>query len=214
LTDILFGDVNPSGKLPCTFPKALADTPTAKAGARAYPGVDGTAHYDEGLLVGYRWYDAKKIEPLFPFGFGLSYTTFTYSNLRVSSTGPASALVECDITNSGSRAGAEVAQLYVQPGHPAVERPEQELKGFVKVALAPGETKTVRIGLNARSFAYYEAEKHVWAVDAGDYGILVGSSSRDIRLHATHSIAAASSAGAMAPGAGTEAGSVACVPAR
>lgn len=164
--------------------------------------------------MGYRWYDAKKIEPLFPFGYGLSYTTFTYSNLRVSATGPAAALVECDVTNSGSRAGAEVAQLYVQPGHSGVQRPDKELKGFVKVSLAPGETKTVRIGLNARSFAYYEAEKHAWAVDAGEYGILVGSSSRDIRQHATYSIAAASMAGALAPGAGTEAGSVASAPAQ
>jgi beta-glucosidase len=206
LAAVLFGDVNPSGKLPCTFPKALADTPAVQGGPRAYPGVDGVVHYDEGLLVGYRWYDAKKIEPLFPFGFGLSYTTFTYSNLRVSSTGPAAALVECDITNSGPRAGAEVAQLYLQPAHSVVVRPEKELKGFAKVSLAPGETKTVRIGLNARSFAYYSVEKHSWVVDAGDFGILVGSSSRDIRLHTPYSIAAASNADGMAPGAGIGAG--------
>lgn len=202
LAAVLFGDVSPSGKLPCTFPKALADTPTQQGGPRAYPGVDGVVHYDEGVLVGYRWYDAKKIEPLFPFGFGLSYTTFSYSNLRVSATGPASALVECDITNSGTRLGSEVAQLYVRAGHSGLPRPEKELKGFAKVSLAPGETKTVRIGLNARSFAYYSPEKHSWVVDAGDFGILIGSSSRDIRLQAPYPIASATTADNLTAGTG------------
>jgi beta-glucosidase len=189
LASVLFGDVNPSGKLPCTFPKVLADTPTQQGGARAYPGVDGIVHYDEGILVGYRWYDTKKIEPLFPFGFGLSYTTFTYSNLRISSTGPASAEVACDVTNSGSRPGAEVAQLYVGAEQSAVQRPEKELKGFTKVLLAPGETKTVKMALNSRSFAYYSTEKHTWVVEPGDFEIQVGSSSRDIRLKGTYPIA-------------------------
>jgi beta-glucosidase len=204
LAAVLFGDANPSGKLPCTFPKSMADTPAQQGGARAYPGVDGVVHYDEGLLVGYRWYDAKKIEPLFPFGFGLSYTTFAYSNLRVSPSGPASATVQCDITNTGARPGAEVAQLYVHEGQSGVQRPEKELKGFAKVSVAPGETKTVRMGLNARSFAYYFPEKHSWVVDAGDYGVLVGSSSRDIRLNAPYTIAAASAADDLTPGAGIE----------
>jgi beta-glucosidase len=204
LAAVLFGDVNPSGKLPCTFPKSMADTPAQQGGARAYPGVDGVVHYDEGLLVGYRWYDTKKIEPLFPFGFGLSYTTFAYSNLRVTPAGPSAATVECDITNTGRVAGAEVAQVYVQDAHSKVQRPEKELKGFAKVSLAPGETKTVRVALNARSFAYYSAENHSWVVEAGDYGILIGGSSRDIRQHADYSITAASAAVDMAPGAGTE----------
>jgi beta-glucosidase len=204
LAAVLFGDVNPSGRLPCTFPKSLADTPTQQGGARAYPGVDGVVHYDEGLLVGYRWYDTKRIEPLFPFGFGLSYTTFAYSNLRVSPTGPASATVECDVANTGTVPGAEVAQLYVQDSHSSVQRPEKELKGFAKVSLAPGETKTVRMGLNARSFAYYSPEKHSWIVEAGDYGILVGGSSRDIRLKAACTIAAASVADGVTPAAGIE----------
>jgi len=153
LAAALFGDVTPSGKLPCSFPRSLADTPTGQEGARAYPGVDGVVHYDEGLLVGYRWYDAKKIDPLFPFGFGLSYTMFTYSNLRVSSGKPGVAEVECDVTNSGPRKGAEVVQLYVRDGHAAVPRPEKELKGFARVELAPGETRTVTIDLNPRSWA-------------------------------------------------------------
>jgi beta-glucosidase len=204
LAAVLFGDVNPSGKLPCTFPKSLADTPTQQGGVRAYPGVDGAVHYDEGLLVGYRWYDTKKIEPLFSFGFGLSYTTFAYSNLRVSPTGPASATVQCDITNTGALPGAEVAQLYVHDGHSSVQRPEKELKGFAKVSLAPGETKTVTMGLNARSFAYYSPEKHSWLVEAGNYGILVGSSSRDIRQHTGYTVAASANADEMVPGAGIE----------
>jgi beta-glucosidase len=194
LAAVLFGDVNPSGKLPCTFPRSLADTPTQRGGLRAYPGVDGTVHYDEGILVGYRWYDTKKIEPLFPFGFGLSYSTFTYSNLRVSAAGPNSAEVECNVTNAGARPGAEVAQLYVELGRSQVHRPEKELKGFSKVLLAPGETKTVKMSLNGRSFAYYSPEKHAWEIEAGDYGILVGASSRDIRLRSNYVIAAPATA--------------------
>lgn len=190
LAAVLFGDVTPSGKLPCTFPRSLADTPAAHGGARAYPGVGGVVHYDEGLLVGYRWYDAKGIEPLFPFGFGLSYTTFTYSNLRISSRGAASASVLCDVTNAGSRPGAEVVQLYVHEDHAKVDRPEKELKGFSKVTLAPGETKTVEIDLTPRSFAYYSPEKHGWTADAGSFEILVGSSSRDVRLRGEFALAA------------------------
>jgi beta-glucosidase len=191
LAGILFGDVSPSGKLPCSFPKSMADTPTGQGGARAYPGVDHVVHYDEGLLVGYRWYDTKKIEPLFPFGFGLSYTTFAYSNLVATSTGPASATVTCDIRNSGSRAATEVVQLYIHDGHASVERPEKELKGFTRVTLAPGETRTVSLDLNARSFAFYSPEKHAWSVEPGSFSILVGSSSRDIRATTDLSIAAA-----------------------
>jgi beta-glucosidase len=204
LAAVLFGDVNPSGKLPCTFPKSLADTPAQQGGARAYPGVDGVVHYDEGLLVGYRWYDTKKIEPLFPFGFGLSYTTFAYANLRVTPTGPTAAKVECDVTNTGARPGAEVVQLYVTDPQASVPRPDKELKGFAKVSLAPGETKTVSIDLNARSFAYYSPEKHGWRVDPGSFGILVGSSSRDIRLNGAFPVAAATTAGELVPEAGIE----------
>ncbi|HEY5079600.1 MAG TPA: glycoside hydrolase family 3 C-terminal domain-containing protein [Opitutaceae bacterium] len=190
LAAVLFGDAAPSGKLPCTFPKSLADTPTAPGGARAYPGIDLVVHYDEGLFVGYRWYDAKKIEPLFPFGFGLSYTTFAYSNMRVNAAGAGAATVQCDVTNSGTRAGAEVVQLYVHDGHASVPRPEQELKGFSRVVLAPGETKTVTIPLNPRSFAYYSPDKRSWQADAGSYDLLLGSSSRDIRLRGAYSLAA------------------------
>ncbi len=194
LAQVLFGDVTPSGKLPVTFPRALAHTPAYQGGLRAYPGVDGVVHYEEGLLVGYRWYDTKNIEPLFPFGFGLSYTTFEYSKLKVTPDGPDSATVECDVTNKGARAGAEVVQLYVEDGHSRVQRPAKELKAFAKVALAPGETKTVKLALTPRSFAYYSAEAHSWRIDAGSFGILVGSSSRDIRLRGAYPIADAASA--------------------
>ncbi len=182
---ILFGDVNPSGKLPCTFPKQLADTPAAFYGAEAYPGTGGQEYYKEGLLVGYRWFDAKNIEPLFPFGHGLSYTTFQYSNLRLQPGDHAKGIwltAEFDVTNTGSRAGEEVAQLYIHQDTPGLPRPDKELKGFNKVALAPGETKTITIPLGFRAFAYYNPDKKGWLAEAGDYQILAGSSSRDIRV--------------------------------
>jgi beta-glucosidase len=186
LAALLFGDANPSGKLPCTFPKSLQDSPAHATGTpRTYPGESGTVHYDEGLLVGYRWFDAKQIEPLFPFGFGLSYTTFSYANLKVVASGGASASVECEITNSGAREGAEVVQVYVQPRKPGVQRPVKELKGFTRVFLRPGETKRVTIPLEGRSFAYYAPEKKGWVAEAGDYRVLVGASSRDVRLDGT-----------------------------
>lgn len=182
LAAVLFGDVNPSGKLPCTFPKTLTDSPAHRDGLRQYPGEFGVVHYDEGLLVGYRWYDTKQIEPLFPFGFGLSYTTFAYSKLRVTAHEGANATVECDVTNTGSRAGAEVVQFYLKDDQASVTRPEKELKAFSKVELAPGETKTVKIELTPRSFAFYSPERKAWVAEAGTFEILVGASSRDLKL--------------------------------
>ena len=180
---VLFGDVNPSGKLTCTYPKQLMDSPAHALGT--YPGTNGTLFYKEGLLVGYRWYDAKDIEPEFPFGFGLSYTTFEYSNLKLVSgqdtNGPVVA-AEFDIANTGARAGAEVAELYIHQDHPSLSRPLKELKGFTKISLKPGEKKTVSIPLGQRAFAYYNPAKAGWVSEAGDFKILVGSSSRDIRL--------------------------------
>jgi beta-glucosidase len=190
LAGVLFGDVNPSGRLPCTFPKKLADSPAHAAGlARQFPGEQGVEHYDEGLLVGYRWFDAKKIEPLFPFGFGLSYTTFSFSALRVTPGAGASATVECDVTNTGRRAGAEVVQVYVHATHPSVDRPEQELKGFAKIALKPGETRRVSIPLGQRAFAFYSPDAHGWVAEAGTYDVLVGASSRDLRLRGAFALA-------------------------
>ncbi len=183
LARALFGDVNPSGKLPCTFPKRLADTPAAAL--NAYPGEKGTVVYKEGLLVGYRWYDTKAIEPLFPFGYGLSYTRFAYTNLNLVQTSGATGLpltVEFEIANTGGRAGAEVAEIYVQPVNPGVFRPVKELKGFVKVFLQPGEKQPVAVTLDKNAFSYYDVGTRCWVAAKGEYKILVGRSSRDIPL--------------------------------
>jgi beta-glucosidase len=185
LAGVLFGDVNPSGKLPCTFPRRLEDTLTYAGGAPAFPGVNGVERYEEGLLVGYRWYDTKAIEPLFPFGFGLSYTTFAYSNLRLvpgtDASGPV-VTVQFDLANTGSRAGAEVAQVYVHQASPGLPRPVRELKGFQKVSLAPGDKRTVSIFLDPRAFAYYDPAQPGWLAEQGTFTILVGRSSRDLPL--------------------------------
>jgi beta-glucosidase len=183
LARVLFGDVSPSGKLPCTFPKRLADSPAHALDA--YPGKNGTVVFKEGLLVGYRWYDTKNIEPLFPFGYGLSYTHFAYSNLNlVQNTGSTGLplTVEFELANTGGRAGAEVAEIYVQPIDPGVSRPVKELKGFAKVFLQPGEKQKVSVTLGENAFAYYDVGTRSWVAEKGDYKILVGGSSRDIPL--------------------------------
>lgn len=181
---VLFGDVNPSGKLPATFPKRLADSPAHTTGTKGFPGENGTTVYSEGVLVGYRWFDTKNIEPLFPFGHGLSYTTFKYANQKVvrgtDAKGPI-ATVEFQITNTGKRAGAEVAQIYVQDVKSSVARPLKELKGFQKVQLQPGETKTISVPLDRSAFAFYDDKQGAWVAEAGEFKILVGASARDIR---------------------------------
>lgn len=193
LASVVFGDVSPSGKLPCTFPRSLADTPAHASGrARQYPGEGGQVVYDEGLLVGYRWNDTKGVEPLFPFGHGLSYTRFRYAGLQAKLTaapdGPRAA-VSLQLTNVGDRAGAEVVQLYVRPLKPPVARPDKELKAFAKVRLAPGETRTVTLTLAPRAFAYYAPGAKAWRVAGGRYDLLLGASSRDIRLTGSVGIA-------------------------
>jgi beta-glucosidase len=191
IAGVLFGDVNPSGKLPCTFPKRIEDTPAFAGGARAYPGENGVEHYDEGLLVGYRWYDTKGIEPLFPFGFGLSYTSFTYTGLKLVTgsgvQGPV-VTVEFEVTNTGDREGAEVAQVYVHQAKPGLPRPLRELKGFHKVFLKPGEKQTVSVPLGRDAFAYYSPEQGGWLAEKDDFRISVGSSSRDLRLEGSFSL--------------------------
>ena len=180
---LLFGDVDPSGKLPITFPRKLSDGPLRSKAQ--YPGVtdqSGNPHsrYTERLLVGYRWYDAKHVRPLFPFGFGLSYTTFRYSHLRVLPT-TAGAAVSFDVTNTGPRAGAEVAQLYVSDP-PAEHEPPKQLKGFAKVTLLPGETVQVTLALDRRSFAYWSMRTQSWRVAPGCYVVRVGGSSASLPL--------------------------------
>lgn len=178
IADILFGDVNPSGKLPITFPKKLADSPAHKS-PTTYPG-DEKVVYEEDIFVGYRHFDTKNIDPLFPFGYGLSYTTFTYENLQISQDDKIS--ISLDLTNSGERTGAEVVQLYVQDVESSVERPLKELKGFQKVALKPGEKQSLTFELSEQDLAFYDENKRVWRAEAGTFKILIGSSSRDIRL--------------------------------
>jgi len=183
LARVLFGDVSPSGKLPCTFPRALADSPAHALGA--YPSKDGAMLYSEGLLMGYRWFDAKKVEPLFPFGHGLSYTSFQYSGLKVTpGTAPDGPLatVEFALTNTGSREGAEVAQVYVADVKSSLPRPVKELKGSRKVRLKPGEKQTVTVPLDRSAFAFYDPARQAFVAEKGDFRILVGSSSRDVRL--------------------------------
>lgn len=184
MADILFGNVNPSGKLAETFPIKLADTPAALN----FPGELGKVRYGEGLFIGYRYYDAKAMPVQFPFGYGLSYTTFAYGNLRVSAADFADTdglSVSVDITNTGDRAGQEVAQLYVHDCQSGLARPPKELKGFAKLALQPGETKTATFTLDFRSFAFYHPGYGQWITEDGEFEILVGASSADIRCSET-----------------------------
>jgi len=181
LAAILFGDVNPSGKLPITFPKDQADLP--QQSASQYPGQGLVATYSEGLDIGYRWYDAESITPLFPFGFGLSYTTFAVSHLSVGRSSRTNvARVGCTVTNTGSRAGGEVVQVYVGDP-PAAGEPPKQLKGFVRVFLQPHQSQRVSVSLGRRAFSIWDTQSQDWRVVPGTYRILVGVSSRDIRLH-------------------------------
>lgn len=179
--DILFGKVNPSAKLPESFPKRLEDNPSYLS----YIGEGDMVEYREGIFVGYRYYDKKKMDVLFPFGYGLSYTTFAYSNLHLDKKemkDTDTITVSVDVTNTGDRTGKEIVQLYVADKESTVIRPEKELRDFAKVELAPGETKTVSFTLGKRAFAYYNTTIHDWHVETGDFDILIGKSSRDIVL--------------------------------
>ncbi len=180
LADVLFGKVNPSGKLPFTFPVKLNDS-----AAHALDDYDqGVCYYKEGIFVGYRWHDLKEIAPLFPFGHGLSYTQFSYGNLQVSPANDGGQDVAFDLTNSGDRAGSEVAQVYVGLPDTEAAQPVRQLKGFQTVALAPGATTSVRIHLSADSLRYFHPTRRRWEADKGTHRIEVGSSSRDLRLAA------------------------------
>jgi beta-glucosidase len=192
LAALLFGDVNPSGKLPVTFPASLNDVPAHTAAQ--WPGDSSGVQYSEGLDVGYRWYDAKNITPLFPFGYGLSYTSFSFSNLHVGALdGSGNATVTATVTNTGSREGAEVAQLYV--GDPAsTGEPARQLKGFQRVDLQPGASATVSFPLTAHDLAYWNTSSGAWTTAAGAYQISVGDSSRNLPLSGTLNVATAMSA--------------------
>ncbi|MGA2086381.1 MAG: glycoside hydrolase family 3 C-terminal domain-containing protein, partial [Terracidiphilus sp.] len=186
LASILFGDANPSGKLPVSFPKEWEDSPAYGH----YPGENLKVDYAEGIYVGYRYFDTKNVEPLFPFGFGLSYTKFEYSGLTVTpyisagKAGLTGAVVSLKVRNAGSRAGAEVVELYVHDGHAKIDRPAHELKGFKRVELKPGESQTVAFTLGRGALSYWSPEKNAWTADPGTFEIQLGASSRDIRLRA------------------------------
>ncbi|MCU0485709.1 MAG: glycoside hydrolase family 3 C-terminal domain-containing protein [Anaerolineales bacterium] len=180
LAGVLTGKVNPSGKLAETFPLKLADTPAYLN----WPGDAGAVRYGEGLYIGYRYYDKKEIPVLFPFGYGLSYTTFAYANPRVSAEtfkDVDGVVVMVDVTNTGSLAGKETVQVYVHDLASGMARPVKELKGFARVELQPGETRTVSIPLDFRAFAYYHPEHKQWITEDGEFDLLIGASSTDIR---------------------------------
>ncbi len=175
LGEILFGEVNPSGHLPVTFEVRPEDNPTF---AYYYPAEnEKDVTYKEGLFVGYRGYERNKTAPLFPFGFGLSYTTFAFSNLKVTPAAKnATATITFDLTNTGTREGTDVAQVYVTENHPTVERPEHELKGFARVNLKPGETQQVSIHLDRRAFSFFDIRSNAWSIDGDSFTISVGDS--------------------------------------
>ncbi len=184
IADVLLGKVNPSGKLAETFPLELRDTPAYLN----FPGENHAVRYGEGLFIGFRYYDAKEMEVLFPFGYGLSYTTFAYENLKISAQSFKDVdglSVSVDVTNSGDVAGKEIVQLYVHDHESRLVRPYKELKGFAKVQLDPGETRTVTLSLDKRAFAYYDPAYQQWITESGEFDILVGRSAADICLKAT-----------------------------
>jgi beta-glucosidase len=183
LAQIVSGEVTPSGRLPITFERSEADNPSL---ASYYP-ESGTKRvvYKEGVFTGYRGYEKSGKKPLFPFGYGLSYTTFAYRDLKVTPGTAGTYTVSFAVTNTGKRQGAEVAQIYVGPRSPAVPRPAKELKGFSKVDLRPGETRQVSVTLNPRSFSYYDVKSHQWKADAGTYDILVGRNVEQTELKGT-----------------------------
>lgn len=179
LAEILFGNVNPSGRLPVSFERDWNDNPVDES---YYPETNSKrVVYKEGVFVGYRGYQRNDTKPLFPFGYGLSYTTFAYGNLSLGHSGN-NVLVSFDLTNTGTREGAEVAQIYVDDKHAKVPRPAKELKGFAKTDLLPGETRHVNIRLDRRAFSYYDAESKQWRADAGEFAVVVGRSVEQIEL--------------------------------
>ena len=198
LASVLFGDVDPGGRLPATFPDSESQLPSA-GDPTAYPGVTD-AIYKEGVFVGYRWYDAHGLTPAYPFGAGLSYTTFRYSNLAVEPTpgGATAAVVRATVTNTGRRAGVAVPQLYLGLPSPSasVLQPPHQLRGYDKLTLAPGESRTVGFPVDDRALAYWDVATSRWRVVRGCYGVFLGSSSRDLPLHGSLAVAGATGCGA------------------
>ena len=188
--NVLVGAAVPGGKLPMTFPAHESDAPTATSSLR-YPGVNNQEHYSEGIFVGYRWYDQNNITPLFPFGFGLSYTTFGYDHLNTKPNGN-TPRVQFTVTNTGTRTGTEVAQVYVGRLPTSAPTPVKQLAGVARVTLRPGQSKRVTVDLDPRSLAYWDTTSQRWITPGGNVSVLVGSSSRDIRLSGEIQVASSS----------------------
>jgi len=185
LADVLLGDVNPSGKLPWTMPKALNDSPAHAT--NSFPG-DKSVTYEEGLLVGYRWFDTKNVEPLYPFGYGLSYTSFSIKNTKTDKneySNDDTILISLEVENTGEMDGKEIVQLYVSKSNSEVERAEKELKGFIKVMVTSGESKKVTLELPVKELAYYDVSQKAWTVEPGSYSLRIGNSSRNITSEVT-----------------------------
>jgi beta-glucosidase len=186
LAELLVGDANPSGRLAETIPVRLSDNPSYLN----FPGDSGHVRYGEGVFIGYRWYDARDLDVSYPFGHGLSYTTFAYDGLVVTTSGShrdgdLAVTVALTVTNTGTVEGKEVAQVYVGATGASVVRPPRELKSFAKVSLGPGESRGIVLSLDARAFSYWSTPRQEWVVEAGDFEISVGASSRDLRLSET-----------------------------
>ncbi|RYD96110.1 MAG: glycosyl hydrolase, partial [Sphingobacteriales bacterium] len=179
LAKVIFGEVNPSGKLPMTFPAKLEDSPAHQLGD--FPGKNGVANYNEDIYVGYRYFDTYKVTPRFAFGHGLSYTSFSYRDLKVNASGK-QVEVSLSIKNTGGLDGSEIIQLYVHDEQSEVKRPEKELKGFVKVFLKAGEEQVVKMVLPPSAFKYFDEQTAQWKLEKGKFMIMAGASSRDIRL--------------------------------
>ena len=205
LAAALFGDADPAGRLPVSIPRTERDLATATP--QQFPGVNGTAVYSESVFTGYRHFDAAGIAPRFPFGYGLSYTTFAYRDLRVRPAG-SGAVVSAVVTNIGERSGVDTPQLYLglPSPSPQVRQPPKWLKGFAKVALAPGQSRTVRFPLDRRALSYWDVARHDWRAAPGCYRVLVGASSRDIRLRGALQVTPAGVARAPRAGAARSAG--------
>jgi beta-glucosidase len=181
IADVLLGDADPGGRLPTTWPRRLEDTPAFGS----YPGDGATMRYEEGVFVGYRWYDARGIEPLWPFGHGLSYASFDWSDARLAGGVDGGVTVELTVTNISDRVGTEVVQAYVEPPPAPVERPHRELAGFATLTLEPGRSRTVAVDLHPRAFARWDEAAAGWVVDGGDHVVRLGASSRDLRSSVT-----------------------------
>lgn len=182
LASVLVGDANPSGKLPFTFPVKLEDNSAHSIGE--FPGEDGQVHYKESIFVGYRWQEKENIEPLFCFGHGLSYTTFKYGKVSADKkemTPDGKITFSVDVTNSGKREGAEIVQLYISDVKSSLPRPVKELKSFKKVSLQPGETKSVTFTIDKSALSFFDADKHEWVAESGEFEAVIGASSSDVK---------------------------------